>query len=428
VSTDEVAAARRTTLSRSLSLSYSEPLRMVRGEGCWLYDDDGRRYLDLVNNVAHVGHCHPRVVAALNQQQAVLNTNTRYLHDGLTRYARRLADSLPDPLSVVFLTNSGSEANDLALRLVRAHTGGRDLLVLDHAYHGNLSSLVDISPYKFDGPGGSGRPDHTHVVTLPDAFRRPLGPTADRYVEQVVARLEEVRAAGRRVGGFISEPVPGTAGQVVLVDGFLAGAFDAVRAAGGLCVADEVQIGFGRVGAHRWGFELHGVVPDIVTMGKPIGNGHPLGAVVTTPEVARSFANGMEYFNTFGGNPVSAAAGAAVLDVVEDEGLQANAAATGRLLADGLRLLADRHSLVADVRGAGLFLGVELVDEDGRTPAADQARAVAERMRVDGVLISTDGPDHNVLKIKPPLVIGADEVELCLQTHDAARAAVTSTS
>jgi 4-aminobutyrate aminotransferase-like enzyme len=215
---------------------------------------------------------------------------------------------------------------------------------------------------------------------------------------------------------------------VVLVDGFLAGAFDAVRAAGGLCVADEVQIGFGRVGAHRWGFELHGVVPDIVTMGKPIGNGHPLGAVVTTPEVARSFANGMEYFNTFGGNPVSAAAGAAVLDVVEDEGLQANAAATGRLLADGLRLLADRHSLVADVRGAGLFLGVELVDEDGRTPAADQARAVAERMRVDGVLISTDGPDHNVLKIKPPLVIGADEVELCLQTLDAALAAVTSKS
>jgi 4-aminobutyrate aminotransferase-like enzyme/Ser/Thr protein kinase RdoA (MazF antagonist) len=428
VSTGEVAAARRTTLSRSLSLSYSEPLRMVRGEGCWLYDDDGRRYLDLVNNVAHVGHCHPRVVAALNQQQAVLNTNTRYLHDGLTRYARRLADSLPDPLSVVFLTNSGSEANDLALRLLRAHTGGRDLLVLDHAYHGNLSSLVDISPYKFDGPGGSGRPDHTHVVTLPDAFRRPLGPTADRYVEQVVARLDEVRAAGRRVGGFISEPVPGTAGQVVLVDGFLAGAFDAVRAAGGLCVADEVQIGFGRVGAHRWGFELHGVVPDIVTMGKPIGNGHPLGAVVTTPEVARSFANGMEYFNTFGGNPVSAAAGAAVIDVVEDEGLQANAAATGRLLADGLRLLADRHSLVADVRGAGLFLGVELVDEDGRTPAADQARAVAERMRVDGVLISTDGPDHNVLKIKPPLVIGADEVELCLQTLDAALAAVTSTS
>lgn len=424
--TAEIVTARRTTVSRALSLSYSEPLRMVRGQGCWLYDESGRRYLDLVNNVAHVGHCHPRVTAALAHQQSLLNTNTRYLHDGLTRYARRLADSLPDPLSVVFLTNSGSEANDLALRLVRAHTGARDLLVLDHAYHGNLSSLIDISPYKFDGPGGSGRPDHTHVVTLPDAYRAPLGPTADGYLAEVAARLAEVAGAGRRVGAFISEPIPGTAGQVVLVDGFLAGAYDAVRTAGGLCIADEVQIGFGRVGSHLWGFELHDVVPDIVTMGKPIGNGHPLGAVVTTPEVARSFVTGMEYFNTFGGNPVSAAAGAAVLDVVEDEGLQANATTTGGLFRDGLRELAGRHALVGDVRGEGLFLGVELVGPDGRTPAGERAAAVAEQMRHDGVLISIDGPHHNVLKVKPPLVVGPAEVDLCLQTLDTALAAVAA--
>ena len=306
----------------------------------------------------------------------------------------------------MFLTNSGSEANDLALRLAQAHTGGRDMLVLDHAYHGNLTSLVDLSPYKFNGRGGRGCPPTTHVVPIPDAYRGGLGAEPEPYVSAVRALLGDVDGAGRQVAGFISEPMPGTAGQVVLVPGFLGAAYDAVRAVGGVCIADEVQIGFGRVGSHLWGFELHGVVPDIVTMGKPIGNGHPMGAVVTTPEVARSFANGMEYFNTFGGNPVSARVGLAVLDVIEDEGLQAHAARLGAQLLDGLSGLAARHEVIGDVRGHGLFVGVELVsDRSTKEPAGDVADRVADAMRDRGVLVSTDGPHHNVLKIKPPLVI-----------------------
>ncbi|HEY7858584.1 MAG TPA: aminotransferase class III-fold pyridoxal phosphate-dependent enzyme [Candidatus Nanopelagicales bacterium] len=418
-STDRIERTRRSTLSAALSLSYDEPLRMVRGWGAWLYDESGRGYLDLVNNVAHVGHSHPRVTAAMARQQSQLNTNTRYLHDALTRYARRLADSLPDPLSMVFLTNSGSEANDLALRLAYAHTGARDMFVLDHAYHGNLTSLIDLSPYKFDGPGGSGRPPLTHVVPLPDAYRVPDGPDASCYVDHLRRELAELAGAGRRPAALINEAVPGTAGQVVLLPGFVAGAYDAVREAGGLCIADEVQIGFGRVGTHRWGFELHGVVPDIVTLGKPIGNGHPLGAVVTTARIARSFANGMEYFNTFGGNPVSACVGSAVLDVLEDEGLQSHALRLGADLMKRLQDIGTRYPLVGDVRGHGLFLGVELVaDRDTLAPAADAAHDVADGMRGRGVLVSTDGPFHNVLKIKPPLAITAQDAELFLSALD----------
>jgi 4-aminobutyrate aminotransferase-like enzyme len=324
-------------------------------------------------------------------------------------------------LSVVFLTNSGSEANDLALRLAYAHTGARDMFVLDHAYHGNLTSLIDLSPYKFDGPGGSGRPPLTHVVPLPDAYRLPNGPDVSGYVEQVRSELAELAGAGRRPAALINEAVPGTAGQVVLLPGFVAGAYDAVRDAGGLCIADEVQIGFGRVGSHRWGFELHGVVPDIVTMGKPIGNGHPLGAVVTSARIARSFANGMEYFNTFGGNPVSASVGSAVLDVLEDEGLQSHALGLGEHLKNRLQDMGTRYPIVGDVRGYGLFLGVELVaDRDTLAPAADAAHDVADGMRRRGVLISTDGPFHNVLKIKPPLAITAQDGEVFLSALDEA--------
>ena len=310
------------------------------------------------------------MVRAAAAQMAALNTNTRYLHPLLVTYARRLAATCPDPLSVVFLVNSGSEANDLALRLARAHTGRRDVVVLDQAYHGHLSSLVEISPYKFGGPGGAGRPAHVHVAPLP-----PADPRADA----VRARLEEAPAAA-----FFAEPLPGVAGQVVPPDGYLAAAFAHAREAGAVCVADEVQIGFGRVGSHFWAFEAQGVVPDIVTAGKPIGNGHPLGAVITTPEIARSFETGMEYFNTFGGNPVSCAAGLAVLDVIADERLQARAARLGAVLLDGLRSLAERQPLIGDVRGRGLFLGVELVrDRATREPAAAEA-ARRRRSRARG--------------------------------------------
>jgi 4-aminobutyrate aminotransferase-like enzyme len=423
--TAQVARRRAVRLSAALSVSYAQPLRIVRGEGAYLYDERGQGWLDLVNNVAHVGHCHPRVVAAAAGQQAMLNTNTRYLHEAVVEYAERLTATLPDPLSVCFFVNSGSEANDLALRLARAHTGSRDVVVLDHAYHGNLTSLVDVSPYKFDGPGGCGRPPGTHVVPLPDPYRgrhrAGVGERPATMTEVTAAYLTDLDAVlagvsggpgGRRPAALLAEAMPGTAGQVVLAEGFLAGAYERVRAAGGVCIADEVQTGFGRVGSDFWAFEQHGVVPDVVTMGKPVGNGHPIGVVVTTPEVARSFATGMEYFNTFGGNPVSARVGLAVLGVLDDERLQAHAGAVGGLLLDRLRAVADRQELVGEVRGSGLFVGVELVEDRGRrTPDGRAAGLVVEAVKRRGVLISSDGPDHNVLKIKPPLVLSAADAE-----------------
>lgn len=419
----ELLATRRKHLGRNLSISYQEPLHIVRAAQQFLYDIDGYAYLDVINNVCHVGHCHPHVVRAAQRQMAVLNTNTRYVYDGLTEYAERLCATLPDPLRVCFFVNSGSEANDLALRLARAYTGHDDTICLDVAYHGNLNSLIDISPYKFAGPGGKGAPTTTHIALMPDPYRgRYTGmgwETGAKYADHVSELIKQVQDTGKGVAAFIAESVLGCGGQIVLPDGYLAEAFKHVRAAGGVCIADEVQVGFGRVGTHFWGFETQGVVPDIVTMGKPIGNGHPLGAVVTTPEIADAFANGMEYFNTFGGNPVSCAVGLAVLEVIEQEGLQAHALRVGNRLMDGLRALMPKYPLIGDVRGLGLFVGVELVlDQAQKVPAGDHASYVANRMRDHGILISTDGPDHNVLKLKPPIVFNEQDADRLVATLD----------
>ena len=417
-SVEDLMARRTQVLGRNLSVSYRQPLKIVRGHGAYLYDDLGRAYLDGVNNVAHVGHSHPRVVQAAQRQMGVLNTNTRYLHDLLVDYAERLTATLPDPLSVCFFVNAGSEANDLALRLARTHTGRRDIIVVDHAYHGHLTSLIEISPYKFDGKGGTGAPPHTHVVPMPDGFRglhkgKDVGTKYAEQVEEVVARTGGVAA-------FIAESLLSCGGQIELPSGYLEAAYRHVRAAGGVCIADEVQVGFGRVGTHFWGFETQGVVPDIVTIGKPIGNGHPLAAVVTTPEIAASFANGMEYFNTFGGNPVSCAVGLAVLDVIAEEGLQAHALRVGNHLKKGLKQLMDDHAIIGDVRGRGLFLGVELVrSRETLEPAATEATYIINRMREHRILLSTDGPLHNVIKIKPPLVFSQTDADHLVQTLNA---------
>ncbi len=422
---DALRRERRWHLGRSLSLSYQQPLKIVAGEGAWLVAEDGRRYLDMVNNVCHVGHCHPRVVAAGQRQMGVLNTNTRYLHDLFNEYAQRLSATLPEPLSVVFMVNSGSEANDLALRLARAYTTNRDVITVDHVYHGNLTSIVDISPYKFNGPGGEGRRDGVWVTEMPDSYRgRVRGDdSAPAYVESLAHVIEEMQAHGRRPAAIFSEAVLGTGGMLTLPAGYLARAFDLVRDAGGVCVCDEVQIGFGRVGSEMWAFETQGVVPDIVTMGKPIGNGHPMAAVVTTPQIAAAFANGMEYFSTFGGNPVSAAIGLAVLDVLRDERLMHNADVVGAAMRDGLRRLAHDHPIIGDVRGFGLFNGVEFVrDQTTLEPADRELRAIVEAMKQRQVLLSVEGPHDNVLKIKPPLVFSLednarflDHLEKCLQ-------------
>ncbi len=423
LSKNEILELRARHIGKSLSVSYDKPLQITRGAFQYLFDRDGKSYLDCVNNVSHVGHCHPQVVRAAQKQLALLNTNTRYLHSYLVEYAARLTATLPDPLSVCFFVNSGSEANDLALRLARAHTGAKDFIVLDGAYHGNLSSLIEISPYKFRGPGGTKPPPHVHVVPVPDSYRgrseltgKEIGPHGAQELQRTLARI----AMGRRqVAAFIAESLPGCAGQIVLPQGYLAAVYEHLRSVGGVCIADEVQVGFGRTGTHFWGFETQAVVPDIVTMGKPIGNGHPLGAVVTTPEIATSFNSGMEYFNTFGGNPVSCRIGLAVLDVIERECLQENAQTVGQHLLGSLRQLKQKHAIIGDVRGLGLFIGIELVaDRETMTPAASQAKGVVETMKERGILISTDGPLHNVLKIKPPMVFSRANADTLLSTLD----------
>ena len=415
--------SRRRHLGGSLSIAYRQPLKIVRGSGPYLIDDSGRAYLDSVNNVSHVGHCHPRVVAAAAAQARVLNTNTRYLHDGLVEYTRRLAASLPAPLEVCYLVNSGSEANDLALRLARAHTGHRDAVVVDGAYHGTTISVVELSSYKFNGPGGSGLAPHVHLVPTPDVYRGPHkagDPAAGRkYAADVLQAIEAAHRQGRRIAAFFCESMLSCGGQVILPEDYLQEAFRHVRAAGGVCAMDEVQVGFGRAGVKFWAFETQNVVPDIVTMGKPIGNGHPMSAVVTTRPIAESFANGMEYFNTFGGNPVSCAVGLAVLDVIEEEGLQENARVVGAYLLEKLRALAGRHRLIGDVRGLGLFLGIELVrDRETLEPASEEATVVVEKMKDRAVLLSSEGPFHNVLKIKPPMVWTTRHADVFVEALD----------
>ncbi len=411
---------RNLTLGRNLSLSYDKPLHIVRGAGRYLFEKGGRGYLDAVNNVPHVGHSHPKVVEAVAHQMSRLNTNTRYLQEAPLAFAESLAATLPDPLSVVYLVNSGSEANELALRLARTHTRGTDWVVLDAAYHGNTGTLVDISPYKFNGRGGTGQPESTQVACLPDCYRGEWGiediDAGSKYAQDLDRCLHNIAKRDAQPAGFVSEAIPGCGGQVVLPPGYLKAAYEKARASGALCIADEVQVGFGRVGSHFWAFETQGVVPDIVTMGKPIGNGHPLGAVVTTPEIADSFSSGMEYFNTFGGNPVACAAGNTVLEVIREEGLQENALQTGTLLLEGLQKLAEKHTLLGDVRGLGLFLGAVCVkDQKTKEPAAEEASRLVEDLREDGILLSTDGPFHDVVKIKPPLVFEEDDALYLLE-------------
>lgn len=413
----ELLKRRRRALNPALSLSYQQPLKIERGFMSHLYDEAGQPYLDCVNNVSHVGHSHPRIARAAHDQMALLNTNTRYLHDTIVDYAEALTATLPEPLSVCFFVNSGSEANELALRLATAYTGGSDFIVIDHAYHGHTSALIDISPYKFNGPGGRGKSDHVEVAEMPDGFRGPCRGFDDRagefYARSVNEKIEAIQARGKQVAAFFAEGIMGCGGQMPLPDGYLQRVYKLARGAGGLCVADEAQTGFGRVGARFWSFELSGVVPDIVTMGKAMGNGHPLGAVVTTPAIAAAFANGMEYFNTFGGNPVSCAIGREALAIIQDDGLQAKAQRTGAYWIERLRGLSERFPIIGQARGSGLFLGIELVrDRETLQPADWEASYITERMKAHGILISTEGPRHNVLKLKPPMIFQRAHVDL----------------
>lgn len=412
----QLLKARKQNLGRGMSLQYEEPLYIVRGSGVNLIDNWGRKYLDTVNNVAHVGHEHPRVVKAGQKQMALLNTNSRYLHDNITALADKLKETLPPALNVFHFVNSGSEANELALRMVKTYTGSNEMLVSEVGYHGNTNGCVDISSYKFDGKGGVGAPDNVHVFPMPDSFRGKYRgmDTALKYAEEVELLINQLTAAQKKLGGFIIEPLLSCGGQIELPEGFLKKAYSLVRKAGGLCISDEVQTGCGRMGKTFWGFQLHHVIPDIITIGKPLGNGHPVAAVVCTEEVANKFANGMEFFNTFGGNPVSCAIAAEVLQVVEDECLQLNALEVGEYLKTELKKLSKSFPIMGSIRGQGLFLGIELVSAM-KHPLEVQAKYLVNRMKYNGILMSTDGPDNNVIKIKPPLVFSKEDANFLIE-------------
>jgi len=412
----ETLAFRCRHMGRNLSIGYRNPVKIVRGWMQYLFDETGRRYLDAYNNVPHVGHCHPRVVQSAVNQMKVLNTNTRYLHDRVNRYAERLLSTVPDPLSVCYFVNSASEGNELALRLARAYTGRREMIVLEAAYHGNTTSLIDISPYKHDGPGGAGRPAWVHTAPIADLYRGPYkadDPDAGfKYAEAVGDIADCIFKISGGLAAFISETCPSVGGQIIFPEGYLQAAYRHVRKAGGVCIADEVQTGYGRIGTHFYAFEAQGVVPDIVVLGKPIGNGHPVGAVITTAAIAEAFDNGMEFFSTFGGNTVTCAVGLTVLDVVFEEGLQENARLVGHRLMRGLMPMKRKFPLVGDVRGAGFFVGVELVrNTDTLEPAGEEAAFIVDRMRDHGILVGIDGPFHNVIKIRPPMTFSGKDAD-----------------
>lgn len=406
---------RKTLLGPSLRLSYDEPLHIVRGAGTWLYDAGGRPYLDAYNNVACVGHSHPAVVEAIAAQARRLNTNTRYLHENIVEYADELTQRLPGELSVCFFVCTGSEANDLAWQIACGASGGSGAIVTEYAYHGNTTAVAQLSPEEL---GPRALEDWVATVPAPDRYRnRPAGDVAaagGAFAAHLDSAILMLKEHGHRIAAFFLDTIYTSDGIHIAPPGYLAAAWQKVRAAGGLCIADEVQAGFGRTGDYRWGFEQQGVVPDIVTLGKPMGNGHPLAAVVTTPAIAQAFAADRYYFNTFGGNPVSCAAGLAVLEVLEREGLQENAREVGHHLRARLEDLQSRHALIGDVRGSGLFYGVELVtDRASREPAPGAARTIVNAMRGKGVLVGRTGRHENVLKIRPPLVFSRDNAD-CL--------------
>ena len=418
-----VRADRERLFGHNLKLSYDQPVMLLRGWKHHLFDQMGRPYLDAYNNVPHVGHAHPRLQAVAADQLKRMNSNTRYLHPAQTAFAEKIVSKMPEGLSVCFFVNSGSEANELALRLARAATGGRDMITPDHGYHGNTTGAIDISAYKFNAKGGIGKPDWVHLVDVADEYRGPFRrddpARAEKYAAQVEGALAAIAARGGRLAGFIAETFPSVGGQIIPPQGYLAGVYRRIRAAGGICIADEVQTGLGRLGAYYFGFEQQGVVPDIVVLGKPIGNGHPLGVVVTTRAIADRFAEGPEFFSTFGGSTLSCRLGKEVLDIVDDEKLAQNARLMGAHLMAGLTALQDRHALIGDVRGYGLFIGVDLVtDRATRAPATAIANYVKNRMRANRILLGCEGPFDNILKIRPPLTVEPEAVEMILTTLD----------
>jgi 4-aminobutyrate aminotransferase-like enzyme len=411
-----LVARRQATFGASSVLVYQRPIRMVRAEGIWMFDADGRRYLDVYNNVASVGHCHPRVVEAIAKQAATLNTNTRYLYDNVHDYAERLLKTFPARLSNIVFTCTGSESNDFALRLTKSFTGGAGFIVTETAYHGNTEAVTEVSPSSFKTRSV---PPHVRTVPAPDLYRHPTNDVGARLAEDVAKAVADLERNGVKFGGLLVDSIFSSDGIYADPAGFLKRAVDVVHQAGGLFISDEVQPGFGRTGTAMWGFQRHSVEPDIVTMGKPMGNGFPVGGVVTRPEILEAFCETTGYFNTFGGNPVAAAAGLAVLEVIEDEGLVENANKIGGYFRAGLRDIAVRHPSIGDVRGAGLFIGIEFSLPGTTDPDVAAASYAINALKERGVLIGAAGAYGNVLKVRPPLCFSRDNADLFVETLDA---------
>jgi len=407
---------RERLMGRAYRLFYQQPVHIVSGEGIWLYDSDGKKYLDVYNNVPHVGHCHPRVVEAICKQAQTLNTHTRYLHELVLDYAEKLTARFPDDLDIAMFACTGTEANELALRLARAKTGANGMIVTENAYHGNSWAIAQITTtYESSEKRG----DNIVTVPTPDSYRGLYAGdprAADKYAAHLHTAIETLARKGLRPAAFIVDSIFSNEGLPTVPEGYLARAVDIVRQAGGLFIADEVQPGFGRLGTNFWGFQSHGVKPDIATMGKPMGNGYPISAVVTSNAVVDAFQEHSHYFNTFAGTPVACAAALAVLEVVEQEGLQANVLETGNYLLEGLKELAIHQTLIGDVRGSGLFIGIDLVrDRESLEPATAETDKAINLLRHHGVLIGSTGRFDNILKIRPPLVFSKENADLLLQ-------------
>ena len=406
-----IVKKRKRFMGLNLSLSYKRPIYMSSSAFQYMFDVYGNTFLDAYNNIPHVGHCHPEVVNAGIKQMTNLNTNTRYLYDNLTEYADKLLSKFPDSLSKVYFVNSGSAASDLAIRMARAHTKKENLLVIENGYHGNTQLGIDISDYKFNNKKGQGQKKDIFKVDMPDSYRGKYSEygsdSGKKYAKDVINKINKIKGG---LAAFIAEPIIGCGGQVVLPKDYLKIIYPEIRRQGGVCISDEVQTGFGRLGKWFWGFEMHEVCPDIVILGKPMGNGHPIGAVICTEEISASFSKGVEFFSSFGGNPVSCAIGLAVLDVIEKENLQKNAREVGEYYKERLNYLKSKFECIGDVRGEGLFLGVEIIGTK-KSPNRSLAQEIKNSLRDKNILLSTDGPFDNVIKTKPPLVFNKENVD-----------------
>lgn len=422
----EIVERRRALLGPNVSTFYDDPVHIVRGEGVWLWDASGRRYLDCYNNVPHVGHCNPRVIEAICNQAGTLNTHTRYLHEGILDYTEALVDTFAEGLLTSILTCSGSEANDIALRMAEAMTGKRGIIATDATYHGNTALVSHLSRSNIPEVG-FGLGQYLRYVEAPDSYRID-DPDGQRFAAHVQEQINALEVSGIGFAALIVCPLFLNEGFPTQVEGWLKPAAEAVRKAGGLLICDEVQSGFGRSGSHFWAHQKQGVIPDVVTMGKPMGNGHPVAGLVTTPEIMAQFRHSFRYFNTFGGNPVSCAAAMAVLQELRDRDLQANASRIGRMAHERLTELAEKYEVIGDVRQSGMVFGAEfVVDRASKTPASDYADRVVNAMRSRGILLSRLGRHKNTLKIRPPMPFGEEHLDRLIETLDTVLAEIPVT-